>query len=134
MAGAYVQDADGRWLIVRRLPRGLLGAMWELPMFPVEPGEPAAERRQLAEALERDLDLRCELAAEPLVLTHTYSHLRVRLALYTGIPHGGAALLTQDVWDCLHWLSPEQEPAYGLTGLTVKARQALARVAPARPL
>jgi A/G-specific adenine glycosylase len=121
MVGAYIRRPDGRWLVAHRRPSGLLGGLWEIPMFPLEPSDLPYESVRLQEALASALNLAIDVAEGPVVVNHAYTHFRVRLALYTGIPTGQASLERQDVWDDLYWLSEQELPIYALTGLTVKA-------------
>jgi A/G-specific adenine glycosylase len=125
MVGAYVERDDGHWLVVRRRPTGLLGGLWELPAFAVESPQDAPLDQTLREALQRDLALAVEVYGPPTEVTHTYSHFRVQQAIYRCRPRSEAVLQTQDTWDAFHWLDSAQAPAYGLTGVTVKALRSL---------
>jgi A/G-specific adenine glycosylase len=71
---------NGRVLITRRPPQGLLGGLWEFPGGKIEAGEsPAAACvREIKE--EVDLEVTVE---EPLAqVRHAYSHLRVHLHVF----------------------------------------------------
>jgi len=68
---------DGRILIDKRKPEGLLGGLWEFPGGKKEPGETleAALRREVREELGATIRV-----GRPLtVVDHTYSHFRVRI-------------------------------------------------------
>jgi A/G-specific adenine glycosylase len=68
---------DGRILIDKRKPEGLLGGLWEFPGGKKEPGETleAALRREVREELGITIRVGRPLA----VVDHTYSHFRVRI-------------------------------------------------------
>lgn len=71
---------NGRLLVTRRPPQGLLGGLWEFPGGKLQPGESAAAAcvREIRE--EVGLDVAVE---EPLAqVRHVYSHLRVRLHVF----------------------------------------------------
>ncbi|HOZ45929.1 MAG TPA: A/G-specific adenine glycosylase [Candidatus Hydrogenedentes bacterium] len=71
---------NGRYLLARRPPRGLLGGLWEFPAAAIAPGE---THTAALERAARDL-LAVEIRPSGLVATinHTYSHLRVTLHAY----------------------------------------------------
>jgi A/G-specific adenine glycosylase len=68
---------DGRILIDKRKPDGLLGGLWEFPGGKKESGESleAALHREVREELAITIRLERPLA----VVDHTYSHFRVRI-------------------------------------------------------
>ena len=74
VVAAVVHDAEGRLLIARRPPRGLLAGLWEFPCGELAPGETweAGVRRLLAERFGLPVAVRAHL----LDFTHTFSHLR----------------------------------------------------------
>ena len=80
VAAVVAASRHGRWLVLRRPSRGLLGGLWEFPGGKLHGGErpAAAARRELRE--ETGLD------AGPLedlgVVRHEYSHFRVALHLF----------------------------------------------------
>jgi len=67
----------GRILIDKRLPKGLLGGLWEFPGGKVRPGEPleTALRREVKE----ELDIKIEVGREIVVVNHTYTHFHVEI-------------------------------------------------------
>ena len=71
---------NGRVLITRRAPRGLLGGLWEFPGGKLREGErpEAACVREIKEEVNLDV-----VVEEPLAqVRHAYSHLRVRLHVF----------------------------------------------------
>ena len=113
---------EGRLLIARRVPRGLLGGLWELPGGEVQPEE--APGAALARVLRAELGL--EIAVGPLAVTtaRTYSHFRATTAVYRCSASSAAA--PTGPWDAAHWLAPNEAPRYALTGATLQALRAIA--------
>jgi A/G-specific adenine glycosylase len=77
---------DGRFLITRRPPDGLLGGLWEFPGGKREAGEALTDalRREIREELALEV-----LPGDPLTtVDHAYTHFRITLhafhAAYTG--------------------------------------------------
>jgi A/G-specific adenine glycosylase len=72
---------DGRVLIARRPPQGLLGGLWEFPGGKVEPGEELAQalRREIKEELGAEIFVGEELG----VFEHAYTHYRVTLHAFS---------------------------------------------------
>ena len=68
---------DGRVLIDKRRPEGLLGGLWEFPGGKVEPGESpeTAVKREVGEELGITVRVDRPLAT----VDHAYSHFRVRI-------------------------------------------------------
>jgi len=107
---------DGRILITRRPPEGLLGGLWEFPGGKVEPGEdpPAAARRELAEELGVEIEV-----GEPLgTVEHAYSHFRITLhafhaRLVCGEPRPRAA-------DALAWATPSELADYAFPAANLR--------------
>ncbi len=79
-AGAVLRDSRNRVLLIRRDDTGLLGGLWELPG-----GEcPQAPTLAAVVQLVRRQTGLSATALEPAgALTHTFSHFRLRLSLYT---------------------------------------------------
>ncbi|QXD17158.1 A/G-specific adenine glycosylase [Rhodocaloribacter litoris] len=89
VAVGLVFDEQGRVLIQRRPPDGLLGGLWEFPGGKRRPGEPleATCRRELYE----ELGIEVEVEAPFHRLSHAYTHFRItlhafRCRLGTGTP------------------------------------------------
>lgn len=81
-AAIVAAEWQGRWLVHRRPPRGLLGGLWEFPGGKIE----RAERPE--EAARREWREETGLRLPPLVpvgtLRHAYSHFSVTLHLFRG--------------------------------------------------
>jgi len=118
----------GRLLIVRRVPQGLLGGLWELPG-----GEPLVDEepsRALARILREDLSLEVQVGPPRVTTARTYSHFRATTAVYDCRLTSGLASGTtpspRGVWDRAGWLAPHEAPRYALSGATLQALRALA--------
>ncbi len=90
-AAVGVVVRNGRVLVTRRPPGGLLGGLWEFPGGKIEPGEaPAAA---CGREIEEEVGLRVEVG-EPLAeVRHAYSHFRVRLHVFLCRHRGGRVRL-----------------------------------------
>jgi A/G-specific adenine glycosylase len=83
---------DGRWLVQRRPPGGLLGGLWEFPGGKVERLESPREAAMREVAEETGLQLRQVRARGRL--RHAYSHFAVELHLFEAdVPPGAAVRL-----------------------------------------
>ncbi len=114
-AGVILRDRAGRLLLVRREADGLLGGLWELPG-----GElPAAYTADdVARLVQRQTGY-APGALEPAgALSHTFSHFRLRLTLYTATAR--AARLAAARRRSMRWT---RKP--GDLPLTTAARRAL---------
>ena len=110
---------DGRWLVQRRPPDGLLGGLWELPGGKLEPGESpeAAARRELTE----ETGLRAISLQPAGELTHEYSHFRARLHLFYARQVRGSRPLPRRV----RWVDDSEFEALPRPQATIRA---LARI------
>lgn len=90
VVAALIRDRQGRLLVVRRPPRGLLGGLWKFP------GGDRGSDETLKEALKRtvrkELGIRVEAGPELASLEHAYTHFRMTLHAFRchgrrGEPH-----------------------------------------------
>jgi A/G-specific adenine glycosylase len=118
---AALISREGRLLLVRRVPRGLLGGLWELPGGQRAPSE--APTTALARILWADLGITATVGALRVTTTRTYSHFRAATAVYacatTSHPTPAGP------WDGAQWLAPDEVPRYALTGATLQALRAI---------
>jgi A/G-specific adenine glycosylase len=86
-----IVENNGRVLITRREPNGLLGGLWEFPGGKVNEGESPREacRRELAEETGLSVDVG-ELVAR---VSHGYTHLKVELDVFRCTHRGGDVVL-----------------------------------------
>lgn len=87
VAVALVWRDDGRLLIQRRPPEGLLGGLWEFPGGKVETGEPPAEAAVRETREETGLVVRIRESAG--TVEHAYSHFRITLHAFHASTAGG---------------------------------------------
>lgn len=108
---------DGRVLLVRRVPRGLLGGLWELPgtevSWPQSPSQ--ALTRWLGQSLALDIIVGRELAR----LRHTYTHFSLEVHVLACETRGEPR--PTGMWDAARWLARAELCNHGLTGVTTKA-------------
>jgi A/G-specific adenine glycosylase len=112
---------EQRILLVRRLPKGLLGGLWELPGGELQPGEDHATalHRLLAANLGVQVMVGEQCAAQQQAYTHFLSFVTVYRSAIAG------TLMPQHNWDTASWLAPAELAGFGLTGVTVKVLRSL---------
>ena len=109
-------ERDGRLLLVRRVPVGLLGGLWELPGGRVHAGDASVESLtgHLREGLGTEIDEGPQLA----VVRHAYTHFHIAVQVYRCTIRGEPRV--SDPWDEHRWLSPAEMVGIGLSGVTNK--------------
>lgn len=112
---------NGRILIDKRKPEGLLGGLWEFPGGKVHPGESleAALRREIRE----ELDIEIEPGRKIATVDHAYTHFRVRIHAFecnyvAGEPRPIAC-------DALKWVRPADLNRYAFPAANKKIIQFL---------
>lgn len=119
-AGALI-NADGEVLLAQRPAGKHMAGYWEFPGGKFEPNETA--RDALCRELREELGVEVEAAESLITLSHEYPDRKVRLHIFLvtewlGIPQ---SLDKQ----ALHWLLPEQMPAWDLLPADVPIVNAL---------
>lgn len=115
-AVAAAIERGGRYLLVRRPEGGLLGGLWTLPGTGVTDGQPHAELLRVHVAAA--LGLAIEVGAAAAVVTHTFSHRRLRLHVYgCRIAGGGLAPAARAA---ARWVAREQMGALPCAALDRK--------------
>lgn len=90
MMAAVLKNEQGWLLIVRRLPRGLLGGLWKFPGGLKVPGE--TKENALLRTVREELGIQI-VVREPIVsVKHAYTHFRVTIHAFScgwieGEPH-----------------------------------------------
>ncbi|MHB1318588.1 MAG: A/G-specific adenine glycosylase [Anaerolineae bacterium] len=125
MVGAYIENDGCLWLAVHRRPQGLLGGLWEIPNFVWAGGDDLAMDTTLAALLADSLALKTGSPDASRVVSHAYTHFRVRLTVARCTALDEPRLGPHDTWDEVRWLDDERMASHGLTGLTLKALAAV---------
>ncbi|KZL50398.1 8-oxo-dGTP diphosphatase MutT [Nodularia spumigena] len=86
---AVIWNDHEQILIDRRLPKGVMGGLWEFPGGKIEPGETIEECIQ--REIREELGIGIEVGKHLITIDHTYTHLRVTLTVHhcrliTGVP------------------------------------------------
>ncbi|NIA14992.1 MAG: A/G-specific adenine glycosylase [Nitrospiraceae bacterium] len=71
---------NGRYLLGKRPPAGLLAGLWEFPSGPVEKGE--THEQALTRIAETTLEIQIEASGLIATVQHAYTHLRVTMNVY----------------------------------------------------
>ncbi|MFT4604764.1 MAG: A/G-specific adenine glycosylase [Rhodothermales bacterium] len=108
VAIAVIEREDGRLLIQRRPPTGLLGGLWEFPGGKIEDGETSGEA--CAREVKEELGVEIHAVHEITTIRHAYSHFRIVMSawscrLVSGVP------ATTNGEPCL-WVSRNQFDDY----------------------
>jgi A/G-specific adenine glycosylase len=108
-------------LLVRRIPKGLLGGLWELPGGELLASEEHAPG--LARLLAANLGIQATIGELCTTQRHAYTHFLSFVSIYrcsiSGTP------LPEHIWDEVRWVSPDELAGYGLSGVTVKVLRTL---------
>ncbi len=106
--GVGVVWKDGKILIDRRKPNGLLGGLWEFPGGKQQNGEtlPACVRREVLE----ELGVKIKVGKAIMSIDHAYSHFKITLHVYecrylSGCPQA----IECTAWK---WVSPKELGRY----------------------
>lgn len=71
---------NGRYLLGKRQPKGLLGGLWEFPGGKVESGE--THEQALAREIREELGIAVRIGGRLASIRHAYSHFRITLHVY----------------------------------------------------
>ncbi len=87
VTAGVIRGQDGRLLIARRPPDGLLGGLWEFPGGKRHPGETleACLRREIQEELAIEIAVEHQIT----VVKHAYTHFRITLYAFQCAHTGG---------------------------------------------
>lgn len=103
-----VVDKNGRVLITRRKPDGLLGGLWEFPGGEIEP-EKTAEAA-CVERIREAVNLTVEIRRHLTCVRHAYTHFKIILDVYRCRYIAGRVRLNSAV--DFRWVRPEEIDAY----------------------
>lgn len=116
--------SDGRFLIVRRPPHGLLGGLWDLPSARRAAGErlTMACRRAVAELTGAEVHVDEEIAS----VEHVFTHFRMRLHAFSCGLRGGGVIETDD----RRWIVPPQRKDHAFPTATRRVFEAVFGLSP----
>lgn len=80
VTAAIIADKMGRFLIVQRPPRGLLGGLWKFPGGMKEPAETPEEA--LKRSVYEETGVQVMVKRELIAVKHAYTHFRITLRAY----------------------------------------------------
>ncbi|NPU85599.1 MAG: A/G-specific adenine glycosylase [Syntrophaceae bacterium] len=86
---AVLRDRDGRFLVVRRPPRGFLGGLWKFPGGFLRPGEDL--REGLRRTVREETGIRVSILEELVSVNTVYSHFRLLLTAFHCRKRGGGS-------------------------------------------
>ncbi len=119
---AVIRDDQGRFLIVKRVNRGLLGGLWKLPGGEVRSEDPPPAG--LERWVKAELGLHIRAGRSPLAsVDHAYSHFRLTLEAYVCEWRGGRPeALGCEAWA---WMAPDERDRYPFSRADHKLLNAL---------
>jgi len=120
---------DGKILIDKRKPGGLLGGLWELPGGKVEKGE-SLEAALLREVRE-ELGVKVRILRPLVTVEHAYSHFAVTLHAFE-CAHVSGKPRCRSCVDC-RWVYPKQLKNFAFPAANKKIFAALPRRGAKRP-
>ncbi|WP_245555450.1 A/G-specific adenine glycosylase [Baaleninema simplex] len=122
---AVIVREDGKILIDRRPPKGLLGGMWEFPGGKIEPDESVTDciRREIKEELDIDI----EVGEHIITVEHAYTHFKVSLNVYRCRHLSGDPKPLE--CDEIRWVTLDELDEYPFPKANVKIIEALRQAA-----
>jgi A/G-specific adenine glycosylase len=116
-AVAAAISRNGRYLLAKRPPRGLLAGLWQLPTCELNDGDSHAGA--LRAHLQGLLGAPATIGAHIGTIVHTFSHRRLELHVYRcEMP---AARIRRQQKGGLRWVAPRQFDSYALASVDRKA-------------
>jgi A/G-specific adenine glycosylase len=119
-AVAAVIERGGRWLVVRRAARGLLGGLWEFPS--TELADPATVVRSIVDYLQRELGVAVRDPERIRTIRHVFTHRDLRLELVCGTCASGR--LRCGPYERARWVTMAELAKLPLSTLARKVEQA----------
>ena len=113
---------NGRLLITRRPPKGLLGGLWEFPGGKRERGETLGQC--LAREIREELGIRVVVGRHLVSVNHAYSHFKITLHVFHCRFLSGRVRCLSGC-DAARWISVKSIGRYALPGADRKAIELL---------
>lgn len=112
---------NGRYLLGKRPPDGLLGGLWEFPGGKVEPGE--THEQALAREIREELGVAVAIGKRLASVRHAYSHFRITLHVFSCSRVRGRPKANYHAE--LRWVPRKRFDRYAFPAATVKMLDAL---------
>ena len=103
-AGVLIRD--GRILVQKRLPKGLMAGLWEFPGGKLQPGE--SPEQALVREFAEELDIDIECGKKITVIQHAYTRFRVRLHTFWCTMKNPAQKPALNAAEEIRWVVPQE--------------------------
>ncbi|OKH35440.1 DNA mismatch repair protein MutT [[Phormidium ambiguum] IAM M-71] len=121
---AVIWNEQGKILIDRRRPEGLMGGLWEFPGGKLEPGETIQDC--IKREIQEELAIGVEVGDHLITIDHTYSHFHVTLNVYHCRHKSGEPQPIE--CDEIRWVTVDELPSYDFPVANLQIIQALKEI------
>jgi len=121
---AVIWNQQGKILIDRRRPEGLMGGLWEFPGGKLEPGETVQDC--IKREIQEELAIGVEIGDHLITIDHTYSQFHVTLNVYHCRHQSGEPQLIE--CDEIRWVTVDELPSYEFPVANLQIIQALKEI------
>lgn len=118
---AVIWNEQGKILIDRRRPEGLMGGLWEFPGGKLEPGETVQDC--IKREIQEELAIGVKVGAHLITINHTYSQFHVTLNVYHCRHESGEPQPIE--CDEIRWVTVDELPSYEFPIANLQIIQAL---------
>jgi A/G-specific adenine glycosylase len=99
---------NGRMLITRRKPEGLLGGLWEFPGGKIEKGETG--RQACIREIREEVNLEIKIISRLARIRHAYTHFKINMEVFHCAYLSGDVSLNSAIDYC--WVTVDELPLY----------------------
>lgn len=121
---AVIWNEQGKILIDRRRPEGLMGGLWEFPGGKLEPGETVQDC--IKREIQEELAIGVEVGDHLITINHTYSQFHVTLNVYHCRHESGEPQPIE--CDEIRWVTVDELPSYEFPIANLQIIQALKEI------
>ncbi|MFB2881744.1 8-oxo-dGTP diphosphatase MutT [Floridanema aerugineum] len=121
---AVIWNEQGKILIDRRRPEGLMGGLWEFPGGKLEPGETVQDC--IKREIQEELAIKVEIGDHLITIDHTYSQFHVTLNVYHCRHESGEPQPIE--CDEIRWVTVDELPSYEFPIANLQIIQALREI------
>lgn len=121
---AVIWNKQGKILIDRRRPEGLMGGLWEFPGGKLEPGETVQDC--IKREIQEELAIWVEVGDHLITIDHTYSKFHVTLNVYHCRHESGEPQPIE--CDEIRWVTVDELPSYEFPIANLQIIQALKEI------